>query len=287
MKIIFNMKELRLWIILHVVLLRCFHVSGTNGGLVVRVSVPQYRIPGEIAQLRCDYNLGNDSLYAVKWYKDHEEFYRFVPKQRPETISYSVEGVDVDMSLSNNNTVVLRSISLKTSGLFRCEVSAEAPSFSSAQSEARMDVVSLPKEDPQITGVETEYQIGEEVNLNCTSGRSHPASILHWYINEQQIVSPTALIHYPPVQHKHGLVSSILGLRFILTARHFMGGSMKIKCVATLSPVLWRGDRESIVQSLPVKQMREALLLVRSDSSGNQPYYASTFFAIIISMFFT
>ena len=36
---------------------------------------------------------------------------------------------------------------------------------------------------------------------------------------------------------------------------------MKVKCVASISPVLWRGDRESIVQNLPMKEMREALLL--------------------------
>lgn len=36
---------------------------------------------------------------------------------------------------------------------------------------------------------------------------------------------------------------------------------MRVKCVASVSPVLWRGDRESVVQSLPIKDMREALLL--------------------------
>ncbi|KAF5271049.1 hypothetical protein FQR65_LT00468 [Abscondita terminalis] len=119
----------------------------------------------------------------------------------------------------------------------------------------------LPKEDPIITGVELQYQIGDEINLNCTSGKSHPAPILHWYINEQQVVSPEALIYYPQVQHRHGLMSVTLGLRFSLSSRHFLGGSMRVKCVASVSPVLWKGDRESIVQSLPIKDMREALLL--------------------------
>lgn len=45
------------------------------------------------------------------------------------------------MSISNSKTVVLQSVTLNTSGVFRCEVSAEAPSFTSAQSEARMEVV--------------------------------------------------------------------------------------------------------------------------------------------------
>lgn len=65
----------------------------------VRVNVPQYRIPGEIATLQCHYDLGNASLYAVKWYKDHEEFYRFVPKAKPQANSYEVEGVYVDVSI--------------------------------------------------------------------------------------------------------------------------------------------------------------------------------------------
>lgn len=45
------------------------------------------------------------------------------------------------MSKSDSRKVVLHPVSWKTSGLFRCEVSAEAPSFASAQSEARMEVV--------------------------------------------------------------------------------------------------------------------------------------------------
>lgn len=45
------------------------------------------------------------------------------------------------MSKSDDKKVVLQPVSWKTSGLYRCEVSAEAPSFSSAQSESRLEVV--------------------------------------------------------------------------------------------------------------------------------------------------
>ncbi|CAH1108641.1 unnamed protein product [Psylliodes chrysocephalus] len=242
--------------------------SISSGIKWVRVNVPQYRVPGETAMLQCDYDLGNDTLYSVKWYKDHEEFYRFVPKERPQSNWYEVEGVNVDMSRSNSKKVVIRPVSWKTTGLFRCEVSAEAPSFASAQSEAKMEVVALPTENPVITGVEQEYQIGDEINLNCTSGRSHPASILHWYINEQQIQKPEALLIYPEEYHQHGLVSSVLGLKFRLSNHHFRGGSMRVKCVASMTPVLYQTDRESIVQTQTLP-LREALLLVKSSSSRN------------------
>lgn len=42
---------------------------------------------------------------------------------------------------SNNQNVVLKSVNLKTTGLYRCEVSAEAPSFSSAQKEGYLQVI--------------------------------------------------------------------------------------------------------------------------------------------------
>lgn len=48
-------------------------------------------------------------------------------------------------------------------------------------------VLALPDEDPVISGIEMEYRIGDEINLNCTSGKSHPVSTLNWYINEQQV----------------------------------------------------------------------------------------------------
>lgn len=72
--------------------------SASEGLKWVRVHVPEYRFPGETATLQCDYELGNDALYSVKWYKDHEEFYSFLPKQKPPAHSYAVDGVNVDVS---------------------------------------------------------------------------------------------------------------------------------------------------------------------------------------------
>lgn len=64
----------------------------------MKAKVPRYQFPGGRAQLQCDYDLGNDSLYALKWYKEHEEFYRFVPKAVPQVNSYNVDGVNVNVS---------------------------------------------------------------------------------------------------------------------------------------------------------------------------------------------
>jgi hypothetical protein len=48
-----------------------------------------------------DLNYEPESLYSVKWYKDNEEFYRYVPKANPPQNSYKVDGIRVDVSMIN------------------------------------------------------------------------------------------------------------------------------------------------------------------------------------------
>jgi hypothetical protein len=48
----------------------------------------------------------------------------------------------------------------------------------------------LPKDGPHITGEEKQFhQIGDEISLNCTSGKSYPASELQWFINDEQVTA--------------------------------------------------------------------------------------------------
>lgn len=74
-------------------------VFATGNGLSVEAVVPRYKIRGETAVLRCNYKLEGALLYAVKWYRENEEFYRYVPKWQPQKTSYSVDGITVDVRL--------------------------------------------------------------------------------------------------------------------------------------------------------------------------------------------
>lgn len=70
---------------------------------MVKLNVPPYKMRGELAILECLYELDartSESLYAVKWYKENEEFFRYVPKADPKIGSYRVEGIKVDVSIS-------------------------------------------------------------------------------------------------------------------------------------------------------------------------------------------
>ncbi|XP_068983282.1 uncharacterized protein [Bombus flavifrons] len=115
--------------------------AGKVTGLkLLYISVPPYSFRGQSALLECRYDLEADKLYSITWYKDHEEFYRYVPRGEPTKHSYRVEGVKVDHRKSNDKEVLLQDVSLHSSGRYKCEVSAEAPSFNSVSAEASMEV---------------------------------------------------------------------------------------------------------------------------------------------------
>ena len=66
-----------------------------------RVVVPSYKYAGDSAVLECPYELGRiqrDRLYAVKWYFNNEEFYRYVPKYTPPIYTHKIDGIKVQVS---------------------------------------------------------------------------------------------------------------------------------------------------------------------------------------------
>lgn len=103
-----------------------------KGALCLRMkslSVPDPVVVGQTIKLTCLFELEGDTLYSIKWYRNDVEFFRFVPRDNPPGQYFPMDGVHVDMLRSANNSVILQDINKTTSGKFKCEVSAEAPSF--------------------------------------------------------------------------------------------------------------------------------------------------------------
>ncbi|XP_015438944.1 PREDICTED: cell adhesion molecule 2-like [Dufourea novaeangliae] len=196
---------------------------------LLRLNVPTYTLRGKTALLECRYDLEADNLYSITWYKDHEEFYRYVPSGEPKKHSYIVEGIKVDLWRSDDQRVLLQNASLHTSGRYKCEVSAEAPSFNSVSDEASMEVVVLPQDGPTITGEEKIYASGDVLDLNCTSGKSHPAANLSWYINGEQVKPDSEAVY-----DQHGLFSVISSLRLRLQPDHINDDKINVRCEATV-----------------------------------------------------
>jgi len=77
-----------------------------------------------------------------------------------------------------------------------------------------------------------------------------------------QILDEHFLHKYNDIVHKHGLITSTLGLQLELEPRHFHDGDMRVKCLASISPVLWKGGKESVLQRRPgIIDNRETMLL--------------------------
>ncbi|KAG8227872.1 hypothetical protein J437_LFUL007182, partial [Ladona fulva] len=121
-----------------------FHVHelpGVGGLKNVRVVSPGAVAVGETVTLECKYDLEGAELYAIKWYKGKKEFYRYLPKEDPPTKVFPLPGIKVDLSESNAYHVVLRDAGFSLTGRYRCEVSADAPSFDTALVAASLVIV--------------------------------------------------------------------------------------------------------------------------------------------------
>ncbi|KAL3288854.1 hypothetical protein HHI36_003301 [Cryptolaemus montrouzieri] len=95
----------------------------------MKMSVPTAVRVGHSVTLSCDYDLEGAPLYSVRWYRDNDEFYRYVPKEAPPTRVFPLSGLHVDVSVSDEHRVTLLSVGKPMTGMFQCEVSADAPFF--------------------------------------------------------------------------------------------------------------------------------------------------------------
>lgn len=168
-------------------------------GLTLKsITVPPHKVIGDKAKLICKFDMGLDTLYSVKWYKDDLEFYRFVPNDRPRLQVFAQKGVNVDKNRSTRTHVTLSNLTLDSGGTYKCEVSAEAPSFRTKSAFQDMVVVVKPSRT-EIIGAAPKYAVGDTVNVTCYSYRSKPAASLTWKVNDVE-VSP----NYEPFVNNFG-----------------------------------------------------------------------------------
>ncbi|CRK89280.1 CLUMA_CG003039, isoform A [Clunio marinus] len=157
---------------------------------ITNIIVPPFVDVRDVVMLSCSYNIGNQKLNSVKWYKSDKEFYRYSPlMSTKQNMIFNVEGVHVSSDHVCNDkfcTIHLDNLSNDTSGAYRCEVSGDAPEFKLSHETSNMTVVALPQHDPKIEGVEKNYYEGDFLFGNCTSDFSFPPPYLAWYINDQK-----------------------------------------------------------------------------------------------------
>ncbi|KAK7586231.1 hypothetical protein V9T40_004107 [Parthenolecanium corni] len=122
----------------------------TAGLRLTEIFIPKHIDLKEKAQLSCKFEITQGKLYSVKWYKDENEFFRYMPDSSPEIHTFPVDGVHLDISRSNKTTVTLYNLSFNSSGNYRCEVSKEGPNFETVVRNGDMRVMGNPRQ-PEAT----------------------------------------------------------------------------------------------------------------------------------------
>nr|CAI5852994.1 unnamed protein product [Callosobruchus analis] len=72
------------------------HLAYTHALKDVKIKVPEAVRHGDAVTLSCDYDLESAALYTIKWYRDDEEFYRYIPKESPPVQVFPVPHLNVD-----------------------------------------------------------------------------------------------------------------------------------------------------------------------------------------------
>lgn len=211
---------------------------------------------GQSAFLQIFYDLEGDQLYSVKWYRRDREFYRYTPRDDPPSKSFALEGVNVLLEQSNSTHVLLTNVSFNTSGEYRCEISADAPSFFTKAAGAILEVVEVPRHDPEILGLSSRYRLNDVLKAECKSKDSKPAANLTWLANGLPVDQAKIRRHHPHHSKNNKLFSAQSALHLQLSRDHFADGRLKIRCIASLYNVYYRSSEKSVELERP-KQRKQ------------------------------
>merc|ERR1719187_1407138 len=71
-------------------------IAGIGAIRLTEESIPSHAILADRVELVCNYDMEGDKLYSVKWYRNGQEFYRYIPTDTPDTTVFPYPGIDVD-----------------------------------------------------------------------------------------------------------------------------------------------------------------------------------------------
>ncbi|XP_034939851.1 uncharacterized protein [Chelonus insularis] len=224
-----------------------------NGIQNLRINVPPMVRSGDSVILSCIYDLEHP-LYAIKWFYNEREFYRYVPNAVPIQESFSVNGMKVDISNSDEHGVTLLDITSDLSGTYKCEVSEDYPSYYTAKKEGDMEIVDVPDMDPMIIVEKPKVRVNETLRANCTSGASNPAPNITWTLNGAQLNSNTTqfTLRNRTVHIDRKFMSqSIFELQ--TTKDLFHGGWLRLRCFATINGIYTATAEYNITKADPLR----------------------------------
>lgn len=211
----------------------CLRVSG--------VRVPPVVVSGSAVELTCNYHHSPDRpdpLYSIKWYRDVNQFYEYIPRRDPPIRVYPLPNIHVDRSRSSQSTVALTGVSRETSGSFRCEVMGDKPYFETDDHAMNMTVVDVPAWGPELWGAAPGARVrpGEVVAPRCLMGPSDPPADVSWTVNGEATPIEAAVVRALE-RGPQGRLAQGSELRMTVTEAWLARGAMTLTCHARVSSV--------------------------------------------------
>ncbi|XP_065342914.1 uncharacterized protein LOC135941357 isoform X2 [Cloeon dipterum] len=200
----------------------------------VRLMLPTAVMSGHGAKFICLYDLQEAPLYSVKWYRGQREFYRYLPQENPPMKFIPIPGIDIDLYKSDANEVRLREIHSDLTGVFSCEVTADAPSFRTASASKNITIVEMPNLAPNVT---VEKSLSDEglsiISVNCTNFYSKPPGKLSIFLNEEPVKEKDLEKFIVPLGKFN---VEVVRLNLTLTDEQLnnMNFSLRLKCVSSV-----------------------------------------------------
>ncbi|PZC85111.1 uncharacterized protein LOC110384399 [Helicoverpa armigera] len=240
----------------------------TQGSLCLRnvhVVVPEAVERGSKVEMKCLYDLEKEVLYSVKWYRGDREFCRYSPRDVPPLKIFRIPGIEVDREGSDAEKLTIQAATQTASGRYTCEVSADAPSFQTAQVHTHMYVVVLPKSGPSMHGLKRRYRPGMKLKVECISRHSLPAANLSFFINNDAALSQHVL-HRVDGETVGGPMTAYSTIQFVVQKHHFVRGKIKIRCTASVYSIylqsLEKSAEEERIRTTPVSlpEVHEAVV---------------------------
>ncbi|XP_074033578.1 uncharacterized protein [Leptinotarsa decemlineata] len=249
--------------------------TGTTALKEVSVTIPMAVKIMDTVTLHCKYDLEGEPLYTVKWYKGTKEFYRYIPKELPNTQMFPLPGIDVDMQKSSPYKVVLKNVQPEVTGRYKCEVSSDAPNFYTYMQSGYMYVIDVPVEDPILQMDKEILDFGYRLRGNCTAPSSYPAANITWLLNGKKINATYLRVIQPPDTFTkiatHGVkrvpLITLSGLELEVDENTFQGGKVRLSCVASVFN-LYKKEKEIVLEEDRPRPRPSSVLGTRDASTS-------------------
>lgn len=100
------------------------------------------------------------------------------------------------LAKSNATAVFLKNVGFSMAGNVSCEVTTEDTPFKIRHAKSYLNVVSRPRDRPELHVNKDKYNVGDVLLANCTSYPSRPPASLTFHINN----SPVSFFFYIYIQ---------------------------------------------------------------------------------------